>query len=144
MSLSEEYAKRIYQYAEDHYNEGWDTLVECYAISEIQERVEGYLSTCSTYEEVLKEFADDEGVVMDDSKYRIRTWGVEPAETECFETLTEARESIRGWMEYYDGNDGGHGDYLHCQCIGFTLADIGCTRNPTDHCYPLWDDNWKE
>jgi hypothetical protein len=35
MTTKEEIAKEIMLFAEEHYNEGWDFIVECYSIADI-------------------------------------------------------------------------------------------------------------
>ena len=58
----EEIAKYIYNYAQEHYEDGgWDVIVECWTIEDIMERIEDGESK----EDALKSFESVVGVWAD-------------------------------------------------------------------------------
>ena len=58
----EEIAKYIYNYAQEHYEDGgWDVIVECWTINDIMERIEDGESK----EDALKSFESVVGVWAD-------------------------------------------------------------------------------
>lgn len=58
----EEIAKYIYEYAQEHYNDGgWDVIVECWTIDDIMEQIEDGESK----EDVLNNFKSTAAVWAD-------------------------------------------------------------------------------
>ncbi len=60
----EEIAKYIYNYAQEHYNDGgWDVIVECWTIEDIMERIEDGESkedALKSFESVVDVWADQQ------------------------------------------------------------------------------------
>ncbi len=56
--VDEDTAKKILDYAKEHYEEGWDFIYECYTIQEIIEITGSAGSGYSCYKEALSEVAD--------------------------------------------------------------------------------------
>lgn len=63
----------------------------------------------------------------------------EPGANEKFATIEEVREYLKGRLEYWDGQDGGHSDYMRYAFKGFTMKDIGARR---DECWVKFDLPW--
>jgi len=67
----EEIAKYIYNYAEEHYNDGgWDTIVECWTIQAIMDSLEDD----ETKEEALESFRSVAGVHAEREADAINCW----------------------------------------------------------------------
>ena len=74
-------------------------------------------------------------------KYMVHGWGPDdPGSYDDFETLDAVREYLKDQIEYYDGCQNAHSDYRRFNCIGFTLADIGCTCSKDHAPFPQWSE----
>lgn len=77
---------------------------------------------------------------MSEKPFKVHTWGCDdPGSTKSFASLEEVREYLKGRLEYWDGQDGGHSDYTRYGFEGFTMADIGARR---DECWVRFDLPW--
>jgi len=64
-AVNKEMAKYVLEYAREHYNEGWDTIYECYDIKDIIELVGDCGKDWSSFQEALQEVADFVGTYND-------------------------------------------------------------------------------
>jgi hypothetical protein len=63
---------------------------------------------------------------MSAKPFKVHTYGPDdPGSSQGFASLDAAREYLKGRLEYWDGQDGGHSDYLRYGFEGFTMKDIG-------------------
>ena len=67
-------AKKLKDYAEAHYNEGWDTFVECFEDDEYEE----FVGEAATWKEVKAAAEDFNSVIAErraDAAYEIKAGG---------------------------------------------------------------------
>lgn len=82
------------------------------------------------------------GTKMPKKPFKVRLWGVDdPGSVKAFAHLEAVREYLKGRLEYWDGQDGGHSDYMRYEFTGFTMEDIGAHRA---ECWVRWDPDWAE
>lgn len=71
----------------------------------------------------------------------VHRWGCDdPGSDLAFKDLQEAHAYLKGRLEYWDGQDSGHSDYMRYFFTGFTMKDIGAYF---DDYWVKFDPNWK-
>ena len=63
---------------------------------------------------------------MPEKPFKVELYGCDdPGSRKAFASLDAVREYLKDRLEYWDGQDAGHSDYMRYSFVGFTMKDIG-------------------
>ena len=139
----QELVAEVKRYAREHYEDGWDRIVETVDDAQLTQWLTE--DKVTTVDEAIKNIADMLGIKnvapLQEGKFRVRYDASDGHDSQDFNTLAEVQQFVKArWqgVEYMDGNSGFHTDYASYTLQGCTLNDLGQRSGDG------WDWEWKD